>query len=64
MSVDNYYNFVKDALLQGEPFSANTETEDRPLTVREWVNVKVLRKSDPRVHYLPIRIALFDEATE
>jgi hypothetical protein len=35
-----------------------TVYDDRPLTRREWVKVRILRRSDPRVTDLPVRTAL------
>jgi hypothetical protein len=48
-----YGEAIRDTLWNG-----GVVYDDRPLTRREWIKVKVLRRPDPRVTDWPIRVGL------
>ena len=57
----NFYNIIAKKILNTE--MSGVTVEDRPLTHKEWFRKHILRqKGDPRIHFEPIRIALFDDS--
>ena len=56
-------NALFDMVARGiidQDFADRIHIEDRRLTVKEWWNWKVRRKGDPRVHFHPIKLQLYD----
>ena len=55
------YDMVARGIID-QDYADRFTIEDRRLTFKEWWNRKARHKGDPRVHYEPIKIQLYDIA--